>query len=273
MSTWLRRWWFIPIAILILLAGVAVWIYARLNSTSVPAWLTSLSVILQGLAVLIAALGGLADFTGFNLRELLSRRNRSKLNLLADVRKWIDRCHDFVVDKEGERRAHICGHQATLVSQVSPEWWRAHKALDEHARVIELELEDRVLPRVQALDPQLADTLRHLGNAFGKLRWAIRDVWSDRNPQSEYDQVMARLDAILASKLGGKNGLEFRPCPLCDAVFRSRQDLFVHFTSDHPRPPLSERILIDPVEHHARIDRAVRVLRELIRQAESLLAR
>ena len=73
MPTWLRRLWFIPTATLIVVAGVAVWIYTRLTP-SAPEWLNSLFVVLEGLAVLVAGLGGLAELTGFSLRELVVGR-------------------------------------------------------------------------------------------------------------------------------------------------------------------------------------------------------
>jgi hypothetical protein len=187
----------------------------------------------------------------------------------ADLEKWLDSCHNFVVDTSGERRAHIYARQAMLASEVPPNWWDSHNALDERARIIELGLQDHILPRAETLDPQLADILRCLDEAFGKLRLAIRNVWSDRPElESEHGMAKARLNALL----GMGNGYVDLPCPLCDDRFESKQELKDHFFSNHPAPSPNDQVLISVGIHYINVDKTVGPLRELIRQAKHRIA-
>ena len=206
-------------------------------------------------------------FKRFKHRNVMRVLAQSAVSDTADLEKWLDRCHNLVVDTSGERHAHIYARQSMLTSEVPQEWWDSHYALDERARIIELELQDHILPRAEALDPQLADILRCLREAFGKLRLAIRNVWSDR-PESEHGMAKARLNALL----GVGDGYVDLPCPLCDGRFESKQELKDHFDSNHPAPSPDDQMLISVGIHDINVGKAVEPLRELIRQANHRIA-
>jgi len=192
---------------------------------------------------------------------------QSAVSGITDLEKWLDRCRNFVVDTSGERHAHIYARQAMLASEVPQEWWDSHYALDKCARIIKLELQDHILPRVEALDLQLADILRCLGEAFGKLHLAMRNVLSDRS-ESEHGMAKARLNALL----GVEDGYIDLPCPLCDDRFTSKQELKDHFDNNHPSPSPNDQMLISVGIHDINVGRAVEPLRELIRQANHRIA-
>jgi hypothetical protein len=188
-------------------------------------------------------------------------------NLPEDVREWIARCYAFVIDRDGERHTHIHARKFIEPTKVSGEWWQKHTALDQQARLIELDLQDLVLPKVAVIDPQLADILRQIGDRLEELRFALLNVESDRDLQAEYNQVSARIDELLASDFS--EGTYSRlSCPICSEKFTRRQIFYDHFQHEHPRPPLGARVLIDAFEHYANVGRIGGPLRALFREVE-----
>lgn len=167
--------------------------------------------------------------------------------------------------------ATAAAHLLDMSQQVTVEWRLKHQELDQQARRIELELQDRILPKVAVLDSQLADLLRQIGERFEELRFALWNVMSDRDLQAEYRQATAERDALLGLNLG-EGGYSHLPCPVCREAFTSRHTLYNHFQREHPRPPMGARVLIDVGEHYINVSRTVGPLRALFREAEQRIA-
>lgn len=201
---------------------------------------------------------------------------------LALVRDWLDRFHAFAVDAHGSQSVHLLSRPTSLLAFELPGRWRTDQAaLDKIAYSLHVELEDRIIPIGEFVQPGLQVLLRKADSALLGLHTALTKVVDERTDPARdfrlgqiylnHHETMENTVRVLGEF--GAKAVVSRKCPRCFEEFPDWKDLEPHFYRKHPRPRSGMARLLDPMEHLERVNGARKPCREVYRQIFESLAR